>query len=256
MESKEQMPVPQVEKTDTDPTDYSYIDRNTAVVRARLAEACRASGRDPASVRLMAAIKSADVGEINHLHRALGVTVVGENRVQQLLSRWDMLDREGLHIHFIGTLQTNKVKYIIDKVDMIQSLDSVGLAREIEKQAEKHDLVMDVLIEINSGHEEAKSGIAPEDAEAFAVAVTSGDYPHLRLCGFMTMAPKGTEAEYRRVFAATRSIADHIWRETLGRDGDMILSMGMSESYIPAAMEGATLVRVGRGLFVRETPDP
>ena len=142
--------------------DYSYIDRNLAGIRAGIRDACRAAGRDPDAVTVMGAIKSADPDEINYAHRVLGIHTVGENRVQQLLSRYELLDREGLSLQFIGTLQTNKVKYIIDKVDMIQSLDSEGLAREIQKQAKKHDVVMDVLIEINSGSEESKSGVQPQ----------------------------------------------------------------------------------------------
>jgi pyridoxal phosphate enzyme (YggS family) len=202
----------------------------------------------------MAAIKSADVEEINYLHTALGVTHVGENRVQQLLERYEKLEREGLSIHFIGTLQTNKVKYIIDKVDMIQSLDSEKLAREIEKQAAKVGRVMDVLIEINSGSEISKSGLEPEDTEAFARVVVSGDYPHIRLRGFMTMAPKSTEEEYRAIFGRTRRLCEGIW-ERLGMTDSMVMSMGMSESYIPAAACGSTMVRVGRGLFVKETDE-
>ncbi len=235
--------------------DYTYLDRNVARVRAELSAAAVAGGYDPDGVSLMAAIKSADVEEINYLHRVLGVRCVGENRVQQLLERYDKLDRAELSIHFIGTLQTNKVKYIIDKVDMIQSLDSERLAREIERQAARVGRVMDVLIEINSGGEAAKSGIAPDEAAAFAAAVTGGEYPHLHLRGFMTMAPRSTEAEYHRYFGDTRRLCRAIW-ETLPMAGEpMVLSMGMSESYIPAAAEGATLVRVGRGLFVRETTD-
>jgi pyridoxal phosphate enzyme (YggS family) len=195
------------------------------------------------------------VEEINYLHTALGVTHVGENRVQQLLERYEKLEREGLSIHFIGTLQTNKVKYIIDKVDMIQSLDSEKLAREIEKQASKVGRVMDVLIEINSGSEISKSGLEPEDTEAFARVVVSGDYPHIRLRGFMTMAPKSTEEEYRAIFDRTRRLCEGIW-ERLGMTDSMVMSMGMSESYIPAAACGSTMVRVGRGLFVKETDEP
>ncbi len=231
--------------------DYTYLHENLARVRDDLQAACRDTGRDPAAVTLMAAIKSADVGEINYLHNTLGVTHVGENRVQQLLERYEALDRAGLSIHFIGTLQTNKVKYIIDKVDMIQSLDSERLAREIERQAARVGRVMDVLIEINSGNELSKSGVSPEDAAGLAAAVTGGAYPHLHLCGFMTMAPRSTEAEYRAIFAATRTLCASIWA-TLPVSGEaMTLSMGMSESYIPAAAEGATLVRVGRGLFAK-----
>lgn len=234
--------------------DYTYIDKNLSRVKADLKAACEAGGYDPEGVILMAAIKSADVGEINYLHKTLGVRFVGENRVQQLLERYDLLEREGLSIHFIGTLQTNKVKYIIDKVDMIQSLDSEKLAREIEKQAAKAGRVMDVLIEINSGSEISKSGITPEETEAFARRVVSGDYPHIRLRGFMTMAPKSTDEEYRVIFGRTRALCDGIW-ERLGYTEPMVMSMGMSESYIPAAACGSTMVRVGRGLFVKETDE-
>ena len=232
--------------------EYTYLDRNLSRVKGELAEACRSSGYDPERVTLMAAIKSADVAEINYLHTVLGVTHVGENRVQQLLERYELLEREGLSIHFIGTLQTNKVKYIIDKVDMIQSLDSEKLAREIERQAAKVGRVMDVLIEINSGSEISKSGVAPEETEAFAHRVVSGEYPHLRLRGFMTMAPKSTEEEYRIIFGNTRRLCEGIWSGLPMSGEPMVLSMGMSESYVPAAAEGATLVRVGRGLFVKD----
>ncbi len=231
---------------------YTYLDRNLALVRGELEAAARAGGNNPAEVTLMAAIKSADVEEINYLHRTLGVHYVGENRVQQLLERYERLDRAGLSIHFIGTLQTNKVKYIIDKVDMIQSLDSERLAREIERQAARVGRVMDVLIEINSGNEATKSGIAPEDAAAFAAVVTGGEYPHLHLRGFMTMAPRSTDEEYRTYFGDTRRLCRAIWETLPVAEEPMILSMGMSESYIPAAAEGATLVRVGRKLFARD----
>ncbi len=236
--------------------DYTYLNRNVAHVRCELAEAARAGGYDPAGVTLMAAVKSADVGEINYIHRELGIHAVGENRVQQLLERYEALDREGLEIHFIGTLQTNKVKYIIDKVTMIQSLDSERLAQEIERQAARHGVRMDVLVEINSGMEASKGGILPTEAAAFAERITNGDFPHMRLRGFMTMAPRSTEAEYHAYFAATRRLCTGIWDDLVRRghvEGEPILSMGMSESYVPAAAEGATLVRVGRGLFVHET---
>ncbi len=235
--------------------DYTYLNRNLSRVRGELEAAARAGGYDPEAVTLMAAIKSADVGEINYLHRVLGIHVVGENRVQQLLERYDALDKEGLTIHFIGSLQTNKVKYIIDKVDMIQSLDSERLAREIERQAERIGREMDVLLEINSGGEATKGGIPPAEAESMARLVTNGDYPHMRLRGFMTMAPRCTEEEYHGYFGDTRRLATRIWDalRAEGRvEGRMMLSMGMSESYRPAAAEGATLVRVGRGLFCRD----
>ena len=234
----------------------TYLDNNVQAVREAIAATCQAHGRDPGRVTLVAAIKSAQVEEINYIHRALGIACVGENRVQQLLERYDALDREGMEIHFIGTLQTNKVKYIIDKVDLIQSLDSLRLAAEIQRQAAKIGKTMDVLIEINAGQEESKSGIAPAEAEAFAKAVCSGDYPNLRLRGFMTMAPRcDSDADYRRYFGDTRELCHGIWQRLGLSPEDMILSMGMSESYLPAVAEGATMVRVGRGLFVGR-PDP
>jgi uncharacterized pyridoxal phosphate-containing UPF0001 family protein len=119
--------------------DFSYIDRNVEATKERIAKAAEKAGRDPQKITLMAAIKSSDAEEINYIHRTLGIHDVGENRVQQLLERWEKLDREGLRMHFIGSLQTNKVKYIIDKVYLIHSLDSERLAEEINKQAKKQE---------------------------------------------------------------------------------------------------------------------
>lgn len=234
--------------------DYTYLEDNVRRVREDLKRACEAGGYDPRRVTLMAAVKSGSVEEINYLHRHCGIDHIGENRVQQLLERYEHLEKDGLSIHFIGTLQTNKVKYIADKVACIQSLDSEKLAGEIEKQCAKLGRVMDVLIEINSGSEESKSGIPPEEVRGFAHRIVSGDYPHLALKGFMTMAPKSTEAEYRVIFGNTRRLCASVWAELPVADEPMVMSMGMSESYIPAAAEGATMVRVGRGLFVKPEP--
>ena len=168
--------------------DFSYIDENTAAVRERIAEAAKRSGRCADDIVLMAAIKSASAEEVNHIHTALGIHDVGENRVQQLTERYDKLELDGLNMHFIGSLQTNKVKYIIDKVSLIHSLDSLHLADEIEKQASKKGLVARVLLEINSGNEENKGGISIEDAERFCLELQK--YRAIELCGFMTMAPR------------------------------------------------------------------
>ena len=126
------------------------------------------------------------------------------------------------------------------------------MAKEIEKQASKVGCVMDVLIEINSGSEISKSGVEPSEAREFAHRLVGGDYPHIRLRGFMTMAPKSTEAEYRAIFRGVRELCRAIWAELPMAEEKMELSMGMSESYVPAAAEGATMVRVGRGLFVKD----
>ena len=227
-------------------SDLSYMDRNVARIRERI-EAARSIGGQE-SVTLLAAIKYTDAEHVNYLHTALGVADVGENRVQQRLERWDALDKTDLRIHFIGTLQSNKVKYIIDKVCMIHSLDSESLAREIEKQAAKHSLVMDVLVEINSGMEQSKSGLSPEAAEDFCMGLAK--YPHIRLRGFMTMAPKcEKKEEYRKYFRETSQLCLDIWQKKLHNIGRPVLSMGMSDSFEIAIEEGADIVRIGRALF-------
>ncbi len=229
--------------------DYSYIDRNIADIRARIERAAeKRESRSP--VLLLAAIKSADVGEIKYLHEKCGVCDVGENRVQQLLSRYDEIKDETLNVHFIGTLQTNKVKYIIDKVCMIHSLDSRNLAKEINKQAKKAGLVMDVLVEINCGEEENKSGILPKDAEEFCLSLS--EFDSIRLRGFMTMAPKCDKKEdYRKYFCQTYKLVLDIWTKKLHNIDRPIISMGMSDSFEEAVVEGSDIVRVGRGLFVK-----
>ena len=228
--------------------DLSYMDQNLARIRAEI-DAARAASADPERpVTLLAAVKYTDAAHINYLHRILGVHDIGENRVQQLLEHWEQLDRRDLRVHFIGKLQSNKVKYIIDKVCMIHSLDSLSLAREIERRAAQHDLVMDVLVEINSGREENKSGLAPEEVADFCEALR--DFPHLCLRGFMTMAPKCEKNhEYRKYFQETSRQALDIWQKKLHNIGRPILSMGMSESFVPAILEGADVVRVGRAIF-------
>ena len=230
--------------------DYSYIDENVARVREKIAEAAKRSGRSENDVLLLAAIKSAGADEVNYLHRTLGIHDVGENRVQQLTERYDKLERDGLNLHFIGSLQTNKVKYIIDKVSLIHSLDSLRLADEIEKQAGKRGIVARVLVEINSGNEENKGGIEPSEAESFCLELQK--YDHIELCGFMTMAPRCEQkSDYYPYFDKTKHIADEVWYKTLGRGGSPILSMGMSESFEAAVECGATIVRVGRTLFAK-----
>ena len=230
--------------------DYSYLDKNVKNIRDKISVAAKNVGRDEKEILLMSAVKSADVDEINYIHRVLGVSDIGENRVQQLLERWDKLDKEGLRVHFIGSLQTNKVKYIVDKVYLIHSLDSERLAAEIDKQAKKKGVVARVLVEINSGNEESKGGIEAKDAADFCLELAK--YENIELCGFMTMAPKCERREdYFPYFEKTRDLGRKIWHETLGREDDPILSMGMSESYEEAIACGSNMVRVGRGMFVK-----
>lgn len=230
--------------------DYTYLDENVRKIKDKIAAAATAAGRNAEEITLLSAIKSADAEEINYIHRTLGISDVGENRVQQLLERWDKLDREGLRMHFIGSLQTNKVKYIIDKVYLIHSLDSEKLAAEIDKQAKKHGITARVLAEINSGNEENKGGISPEDAAEFCLSL--GKYENIELCGFMTMAPRCERKEdYYGYFNKTRELGTKIWKTVLHRKDVPIFSMGMSESYEEAIACGATVVRVGRSMFAK-----
>ncbi len=230
---------------------FGYLEQNIEQVHRRIRAAEEYAGREPDSVRMIAAVKYATIEEINYLHTVLGVKDLGENRVQQLLEHYEGLaDRESVRLHFIGTLQTNKVKYIVDKVCMIHSVDSVKLAAEIDKQAKKHGVIMDILAEVNSGEEENKSGLLPREVEDFCMQI--GEFSNVRLCGFMTMAPKCDKKEdYIKYFQQTYAQVLDIWTKKLHNIDRPILSMGMSESFEEAIACGSDMVRIGRSLFVK-----
>lgn len=231
-------------------TKYAYIEKNTTEIRKKIAAAAEACGRSVDDISIIAAVKYADAEEVNYLHSVCGINEIGENRVQQLLERYDALNKNDLKIHFIGKLQTNKVKYIVDKVDMIHSLDSEKLAAEINARCEKIGKTMDVLCEINSGREENKSGVMPEDAEGFCLLLKK--YGNLRLRGFMTMAPVCEKKEdYSKFFSETVDLVLDIWHKKLHNIERPVISMGMSDSFEMAIASGSTAVRVGRGLFVK-----
>lgn len=213
-------------------------------------EAVRKQNGIEREVTLLAATKTVSPELINFATQQCGVTDIGENRVQELLEKYDRLDRKNVRIHFIGTLQPNKVKYIIDKVDLIHSVDSIRLAKEIDRQAEKAGRVMDVLIEINSGREPNKGGVMPEDAERFAEEILA--FPHLRLCGVMTIGPICAEKEeYRKIFTETYRIFIDISEKKLHNISRRVLSMGMSDNYEEAVACGSGLIRIGTGIFGR-----
>lgn len=193
-------------------------------------------------VSLLVATKTQSAEDINYLI-SRGVKIIGENRVNELLEKYEHYDKSA-ELHFIGTLQKNKVKYIIDKVSLIHSLDSFSLAEEISKRAIKNNIVMDVLVEINSGREEAKGGIMPEDAEEFIKSLEP--LKGIRVCGLMTMAPRcQCGEEYLKYFSLTKNLFDKLFSS----DPSAILSMGMSDSFEYAIMAGATLIRVGSKIF-------
>ena len=227
-------------------SDFSYIERNLAEVKSDLARIAESSGRSIPT--LVCVTKSGSDEELLALVRA-GATDIGENRPQELMRRGELLGGADLHptLHEIGNLQRNKVKYIIERASLIHSLDSLALAEEIERQAAMRDMRARVLIEVNSGGEDAKGGVMPEAVEEFYLALAK--IPHIDVCGLMTMGPVcEDEEEIRPYFALTKRIFDDI-KTRHGFVGDGILSMGMSDSYRVAIEEGSTLVRIGRRLF-------
>ena len=223
------------------------FDLNYQGVLKRLKSAAEKSGRDISEITLLAATKTVDADTINYAIEK-GITHIGENRVQELISKHGLL--RPAHSHFIGHLQTNKVKDIIDKVEMIESVDSIRLANEISKQAQKRGIVMDVLLEINIGGEESKSGFAPEDAEKAVSEVAKLD--GIRVKGLMTIPPAtDLPEESRKYFREMYKLFIDIRGKNIDNSSMSVLSMGMSNDFDIAVEEGANLVRVGTSLFGR-----
>ncbi len=222
--------------------DTDVIADNFAHVRAELEAA--SNGRTPT---LIAATKTVPVEVINYAADNLGLTDIGENRVQELLDKYDSYSPK-LKLHFIGTLQKNKVKYIVDKVSMIHSVDSVPLAREISKRSLAIGKRMDILLEVNIGREKSKSGFMPDEIEDALNEIARLDGISVR--GLMTMAPKCEKsADYLKYFEETYHILVDILTKKQHNIIEPVLSMGMSDSYREAAAVGATAVRVGSALF-------
>ena len=199
------------------------------------------------NVKLIAVTKTVPVEIINNAI-SLGVTAIGENRVQELLEKYDKLDKNNLEIHLIGTLQSNKVKYIIDKVDLIHSVDNLKLAQTINKCAQKHEKIQDVLVQINISGENSKSGIAPEDTEKFIKEIAS--LPNIRVKGLMCIpSPETYAGQNKSVFNAMKKIFIDITNKKLDNVYMDVLSMGMSSDYETAIECGATTIRVGTKIF-------
>ena len=225
----------------------SEIRRNVEAVQEQIGRAAAEAGRDPSEIRLMAVTKTQSAARVNEAIAA-GVTLLGENRAQELLEKYDGYDRAGCDIHFIGHLQSNKVRSIVDKVSMIESVDRLSLAQEISRCAQSHGLVMPVLIEVNIGREQSKSGVLPEALPELLEKISL--LPGLSVRGLMAIPPNIEdtvqkegyfEQMYRRFIDMKAKKLDNV--------SMTILSMGMSHDY-PLAVEcGATMVRVGSLIF-------
>lgn len=216
----------------------SYVSDNLAAIRESIAEAADKCGRSTEEIRIMAVTKTV-APEIVNRAVELGVTLLGENRVQEFLSKQDAYDRSA-EVHFIGHLQTNKVKYIIEPMSMIQSVDSVKLAAEINRLASAHNKIMDILCEVNIGGEDSKSGIAPDGLAELLEAAASME--NLRVRGLMTIPPPASGD----IFLGRM---EELYHKVKGSYSMDVLSMGMTHDYADAVRHGSTLVRIGTGLF-------
>ena len=224
-----------------------HIEENIARIKEEMAKAAVAAGRDPAEIQLCAATKMNDADAVKAAVAA-GVDCCGENRVQELLLKQPMGAYEGKPVHFIGHLQTNKVKQVVGKVDLIQSVDRQELLECIEKQAAKLGLVQDILLEVNVGQEDSKSGYTVE--AAMEVAAHMGQYPHCHLCGLMAIPPISEEpGGNSKYFAQMRQLLVDISAKKYDNVDMTYLSMGMSDDFADAIAEGSTMIRIGTAIF-------
>lgn len=215
-------------------------------VEEKISAACQRAGRNREDVTLIAVSKTKPVETLKEAYD-LGIRVFGENIVQELTQKYEVLPKD-IHWHMIGHLQTNKVKYIIDKVDLIHSVDSLKLAQTVEKEAAKHGLVKDILIEVNVAEEESKFGLRMEEVIPFLEQISG--FSHVRVRGLMTIAPFVENAEENRsIFADLHKLSVDIEKKNIDNVNVSILSMGMTNDYEVAIEEGATMVRVGTGIF-------
>ena len=216
-------------------------------ITENIARAAEKSGRKYEDITFLAATKTVEPAVINHAV-SLGLRYIGENKVQELLSKYDEYDLKNCDLQFIGHLQTNKVRQIIDKVSMIQSVDSVKLANEISKQSIKNSLVSNILLEVNIGREENKSGVLEEELDELIEKVSA--MPNIQIRGLMTIPPvcekkievcKFFDKMYKLFIDISSKKSDNVYMD--------YLSMGMSDDYEEAVLCGANMVRIGSRLF-------
>jgi pyridoxal phosphate enzyme (YggS family) len=220
------------------------LEKNLIQVRERIEHAAQRVGRDPKGIRLIAVTKTVAVKSIREAVAA-GATIFGENYVQEARHKIDEIGHTGLQWHFIGHLQTNKAHYAVRLFDLIHSVDSIKLARELDKRAAAEGKVVDCLIEVNISQEESKFGITAKKARELAREMR--DLENISLQGLMTMPPYFDDPEMARpYYIALRKL-----KEEIAQDGIPLpeLSMGMSTDFEVAIEEGATMVRVGRAIF-------
>lgn len=222
------------------------LQENISIVKKNIEEAQKLSKYNQ-NVELIAVTKTVESDVMNEA-LDYGITNIGENKVQEIQRKYDDIVKL-VNWHLIGTLQTNKVKYIADKVYMIHSLDRIELAKEIDKQAKKHNRVIDCLIQVKLSEEDTKHGVEPEEVFDLVKQI-SQEYSNIKVCGLMGMAPYKENNEDARIYFKTlKQIFDKLSAMNLNNVDMKHLSMGMSNDYEIAIQEGATLVRVGTSIF-------
>lgn len=226
--------------------EFEYLKENLENIKKRIADAALRTGRKPEDIGLVAVTKTVDVERIKKIIE-YGVENIGENRVQELCDKYGSIGNQ-CKWHLIGHLQTNKVKYIIDKVSLIHSLDSIELAREIQKRAHNANRIINVLVQVNVSGEESKYGLAVEQVENFIREIST--FENIRVKGLMTIAPYVENPEDTRpVFRGLKKIFIDISKKNIDNIDMEYLSMGMSNDFEVAIEEGANLVRIGTALF-------
>ncbi len=225
----------------------SDVEYNYKKINENIALAAQKIGKSRENITFLAATKTVAPDVINYAI-SLGLDHIGENKVQELISKYDDYNLQNCSLQFIGHLQTNKVKQIVDKVDLIQSVDSVKLANEIAKQSIKHNKITDVLVEVNIGREENKSGVYPENLDELLCQMAQID--GIKVKGLMTIPPIcDNKHKISKYFNNMHNIFIDISQKKLDNIDMTILSMGMSADYYEAILEGANMVRIGSSLF-------
>jgi PLP dependent protein len=222
------------------------LEENLKLVQKNIEAACQRAGCDTSEVTLIAVSKTKPVSDLAIVYGA-GAREFGENKVQELTEKYEVMPKD-IHWHMIGHLQRNKVKYIVDKVTLIHSVDSLALAEEISRQAVKKQVTVDILVEVNIAAEESKFGISGEETTALVTDIAK--LPGLHIRGLMTIAPFVENAEENRVFfRKMKKLSVDIKQKNIDNVDMDVLSMGMTGDYMVAIEEGATMVRVGTGIF-------
>ncbi|MBQ1351578.1 MAG: YggS family pyridoxal phosphate-dependent enzyme [Oscillospiraceae bacterium] len=223
------------------------ISNNLAAVQAEIKKAAISSGRDPSEILLVAATKT-QTAETVRAAIAAGISICGENRVQELVEKQAQNAYDGASVHFIGHLQRNKVRQVVGKVNLIESVDSLALLELIEKQAASLGICQDILLEVNIGREPAKSGVLPEELDALVSAASK--FPHICLRGLMAIPPIASfPGENRDFFRQMYQLFVDMKQKTYDNNTMLYLSMGMSGDFADAIAEGANMVRIGTALF-------